>query len=141
MLFAQAMSEHMRDEYGRLRRARRTPSIRALCLSTVLLLGGGCVRWQPISRASVSARPLPRWVQLTTRDSVHYMLEDARVTPGDTLVGRPADAARSVRLPLAEIAHLEARVPSGPRSIGMGALLIGGLAAALALIGGAAGWD
>ena len=118
------------------------PRTNALPLSAVLLLGTACVRWQPISSAGVSARPLPRWVQITTRDSVHYMLEDARVVPGDSLVGRPADASAAVRLPIAEIAHLEARVPSGPRSIGIGVVVIGGFVAMLALIGQTfGGWD
>lgn len=90
----------------------------------------------------MSARPLPRWVQVTTRDSAHYLLEDARVVPGDSLVGRSADEASSVRLPLAEIAHLEARVPSGPRSIGAGVVVICGFFGLVALIGRVGGgWD
>ena len=118
------------------------PGTRALVLITVLVLGTGCVRWQPISGAGISARPLPRWVQLTTRDSVHYMLEDARVVPGDTLLGRPENAASPVRLPIADIAHLEARVPSGPGSIGVGILVLVGFMGVWALIGQlAGGWD
>jgi hypothetical protein len=75
-------------------------------------------------------------VQVTTRDSTRYSLEDARVLPGDTLVGRPADGAeRQVRLPVAEIASVDARVPSGPGSIGVGALIIGGVLGLIALIG------
>lgn len=108
----------------------------------ILLVGTACVRWQPVPSASVSERPLPRWVEVTTRDSVHYILKDARVVPGDTLVGLPDDAASVVRLPLAEIAHLEARVPSGPGSIGMGVVVLGGFFGLVALIGRAfGGWD
>jgi hypothetical protein len=36
---------------------------------------------------------------------------------------------------VAEIAHLEARVPSGPGSIGVGLVVIGGVLAMFALIG------
>jgi hypothetical protein len=138
----QVMSEHMRDRSGRSRLACRRLGTNARLLSTVLLLGTACVRWQAVPGPSISARPLPRWVQVTTRDSAHYMLEDARVVPGDSLVGRPGNAASSVRLPIAEIAHLEARVPSGPRSIGMGVVVIGGFFGLVALIGRAGGgWD
>jgi hypothetical protein len=40
-----------------------------------------------------------------------------------------------VRVPLTQIAHLEARVPSGSGSIGVGVAVIAGLAAMLAMIG------
>ena len=130
----------MRDQIGRFRRRRRRLSSRVL-VCTVLLLGTACVRWQRIPSAGISARPLPRWVRITTRDSVHYTLADARVVPGDTLVGRPEAAASSVRLPLAEIAHLEARVPSGPGSIGVGIVVIAGFFGLLALISQAVGWN
>jgi hypothetical protein len=81
-------------------------------------------------------------VQVTTRDSARYLLEDARVVSGDSLVGRAANVASPVRLPIAEIAHLEARVPSGPGSIGMGVVVICGFFGLVALIGRAGGgWD
>ena len=104
---------------------------------SVLLLLDACVRWQSIPVAELSARPLPRWVQVTTRDSTRYTLEGARLLPGDTLVGSPAgdDPQRRVRLPLAEIANVDARVPSGSGSIGVGALIIGGVLGLIALIG------
>jgi hypothetical protein len=78
-------------------------------------------------------------VQVTTRDSARYLLEDARVVSGDSLVGRAANVASPVRLPIAEIAHLEARVPSGPGSIGMAIVVICGLFGLVALIGHAGG--
>jgi hypothetical protein len=135
------MSEHMRDLLERSRTARGLLGTGRLLLSTLFLLGTACVRWQPIPSADVSTRPLPRFVQLTTRDSVHYMLEEAHVVRGDTLVGRSTDDAPSVRLPIGEIAHLEARVPSGPRSIGMGIVVASGFVAMLALIGSAVSRD
>ena len=130
----------MREQNGPFRGPRKLYPRVAVC--TALLLGTGCVRWQTIPNGGISARALPRWVQLTTRDSVHYMLEDARIVAGDTLVGRPEHAATSVRLPLAEIAHLEARVPSGPGSIGVGIVVIAVFFGLWALIGQAlGGWD
>jgi hypothetical protein len=107
----------------------------------VLLLIAGCAQWQSVPVSEVRARPLPRWVQVTTRDSVHYTLQRARVVPGDTLVGNSADAGQGesdVRLPLAAIARLDARVPSGAGSIGVGVLVVAGVAGLVALIGHAA---
>ena len=121
------------EKVGLSRLPRGRVAGRALC--TVLLLATACVRWQSVPPAGISERPLPRWVQVTTRDSVHYTLEHARVAPGDTLVGRPEDAASVVRLPMADIAHMEARVPSGPGSIGVGLAVIFGVLAMVALIG------
>ena len=111
-----------------------------LGVPSVVFLVAACVRWQSIPVAELAARPLPRWVQVTTRDSTRYTLEDARLVPGDTLVGRPAgdEAAKRVRLPIAEIANVDARVPSGPGSIGVGALIIGAVLGSIALIGHAA---
>ena len=117
-------------------RQRFMRSLLAAALPYALVVTG-CVRWESVPVGDAGARPLPRWVEVTTRDSTHYTLEEARVVPGDTLVGR-AESGQSelpVRLPLAPIAHLEARVPSGAGSIGVGALVLGGLAALLALIG------
>ena len=116
----------MRDRTGPPRAPRCRLSTRALLLYTLLLLGTACVEWRPVPSAAVSARPLPLWVQVTTRDSVHYMLKDAQVVPGDTLVGRPANAASSVRIPVAEIAHLEARVHDAPHSIALLAIAVAG---------------
>jgi hypothetical protein len=70
-------------------------------------------------------------VQVTTTDSTHYLLEHARVAAGDTIVGRSSTAKDSeplVRIPSRRIAHIEARVPSAPGSIGVGALVLGGVA-------------
>ena len=116
--------------------SRRTASV-----PSVLLLIAGCAQWQSVPVTEVRARPLPRWVQVTTRDSVHYTLQRARVVPGDTLVGNSADAGKGesdVRLPLAAIARLDARVPSGAGSIGAGVLVVAGVAGLVALIGHAA---
>jgi len=101
------------------------------------------VRWQSVPVAELGARPLPRWVQVTARDSAHYTLQDARFLPGDTLVGRSAEGGEGqtvVRLPRAEIARLEARVASGAGSIGMGTLIVVGVAGLVALIGHASTW-
>jgi len=118
--------------------ARSARSRRSASVPSVLLLITGCVRWQSVPVTEVRARPLPRWVQVTTRDSVHYTLQGARVVPGDTLVGNSADAGRDesdVRLPLAAIARLDARVPSGAGSIGAGVLIVAGVAGLVAVIG------
>ena len=98
----------------------------------------GCVQWQSIPPSQISARPLPRWVLVTTRDSAHFTLEHARVLPGDTLTGRPDTAAEwepAVRIPASQIAHMEGREPSGTGSIGVGALVLGGLAVFLIAVG------
>lgn len=129
------MSDHVRRPQGRVLFAQCMPGLRTLLVSTVLLLSTACVRWQPVSSVAIAARPLPRWVKVTMRDSAQYRLEHAQVVPGDTLVGDSAATASAVRLPVAEIAHLEARVPSGPGSIGMGAVVIGSVAAMLVLLG------
>lgn len=81
---------------------------------------------------------LPRWVRVTTRDSVRQLLHDARVIAGDTLRAHLAENAKGaevVRIPAAEIAHLEARVPSGFGSVGVALMVLLGLAATLALVG------
>jgi hypothetical protein len=129
------MSEHLGDQHGRPRSSRCRPGARASPIITFLLLGTACVRWQPVASSDIAARPLPRWVQVTTCDSVHYRLEHARFVPGDSLVGTSVETASSVRLPVAEIAHLEARVPSGSGSIGTGLAVIGGVAVVLVLLG------
>jgi hypothetical protein len=108
---------------------------------TAPLLLLGCVQWQPIPSSQLSARPLPRWVQVTTTDSARFTLEHARVLAGDTLTGRSYSAADSeplIRIPSGQIAHLEARVPSGPGSIGVAALVIGGVALFFFTLGHAA---
>ena len=136
------MGEHMQEQQGPHSRAHCRLASSVLASSALLLLGTACVRWQPVSGADICARPLPRWVQVTMRDSVHYMLRDARVVTGDTLVGDPGTSPSLVRLPVADIAHLEARVPSGPGSIGVGALVVVGFFGALALLTSAlGGWD
>lgn len=113
------------------------PLLRAV-LCGMVILAGGCVRWESVPVADVGAGGLPRWVEVTTRDSVHHTLEGARLLPGDTIVGRSADAAPDappVRIPVSEIVRLEARLPSGVGSIGVGALILVGLAGLVALIG------
>jgi hypothetical protein len=122
---------------------RSTRSLLGAALAGVLLLASGCVRWQSVPVSELGERPLPRWVHVTTRDSAHYTLQEARLVAGDTLVGRSADASDAlppVRLPRADIARLEARVPSGPGSIGVGALVVGGVVGLVALIGHAGDW-
>ena len=94
-----------------------------------------CVQWQPVvppPEPGAAAR-LPRWVRVTTRDSARYLLESAAFR-GDTLVGRAADAGETaaaalVRVPAANIAHLEVRVPSLTGSAGMAAAILAGVAA------------
>lgn len=112
---------------------RRLPAV----LAAPLLLLAGCVVWSPLPPVQRIDRPLPRWVQVTTIDSTRFMLEHARVVAGDTVVGRSStaeDSAPLIRIPSSRIAHLEARVPSGPGSIGVGALVIGGTFLLLASI-------
>ena len=124
----------------RMRQPRIARSLRGVA-SVATILVAGCVRWQSIPVSAVGERDLPRWVHVTTRDSAHYTLQDARLLAGDTLVGRPEDGGSggaTVRLPLAEVARLEARVPSGPGSIGVGALVVAGVAGLVALVGHAA---
>jgi hypothetical protein len=106
-----------------------------LAAAGVILLAG-CVRWQGIPVAP--APSLPRWVRVTTSDSVQRLLEDASVVPGDTLVGRStgnAGGEQLIRIPATEIAHLEARVPNGAGSIGVAAIVLLGLAAFIGLVG------
>ena len=101
----------------------------------------GCVQWQSIPPSQVSARRMPRWVQVTTIDSARFMLEHARMLPGDTLTGRSAtasDSEPSIRIPGSQIAHLEARVPSAAGSIREAGLVLGGTALFLFLLGRAA---
>lgn len=116
-------------------RMRRSPRHLSLALAWVVLCTG-CVQWRSVP---VAASPsLPRWVRVTTRDSVQRVLRDARVIAGDTLVGELAGGQRGaevVRIPAVEIAHLEARLPSGVGSIGVAVLVLFGLAATVALIG------
>lgn len=112
----------------------------AACTTLACLVG--CVRWQTIPPSQIAARPLPRWVQVTTTDSARFVLERAHVLPGDTLTGRSSMAADSdspIRIPGSRIAHLEARVPSGPGSIGVAVLVVGGLGLFVFAVGHAAG--
>ena len=106
-----------------------------MLVAAVLL--SACVHWESVSPAEAPPR-LPRWVRVTTRDSVHRTLEDAAFHH-DTLVGRMGgdDVAR-VRIPSGEIAHLEARVPSLSGSVGVGALIIGAFVTFVYLVGHAA---
>lgn len=101
----------------------------------------GCVRWQSVPPADLSAQPsLPRWVRVTTRDSTHLLMEHAEFR-GDTLVGRASDdaAAPLARIPMVDVAHLEARAPSPIGSVGVAAILLGAVAAFAFLVGHAAG--
>jgi hypothetical protein len=102
-----------------------------------VVLLAGCVRWQPVPAAPT--RALPRWVRVTTRDSVRRLLEDAGVVSGDTLVGRSAEddggGERMVRIPASEIVQLEARVPNGAGSVGVAVIVLLGLTALVALVG------
>lgn len=104
-----------------------------------LLVASGCMRWQSVSVSEAAARPLPRLVSVTTTDSVHHVLERARFV-GDTLIGRARDAADSqeLRIPSSRIAHMQARLPSLPGAIGVGALVALGLWGLLYSIGHAA---
>ena len=97
-----------------------------------LLLLAGCVRWQGVP--SGTPTEFPRLVRVTTRDSAQYLLEDAKVVAADTVVGR-MEGDRLVRIPPADIAHLEARVPSVSGSLGVALIVLVGIGAALALIG------
>jgi hypothetical protein len=109
---------------------------RGATAAVCVVLLAGCVRWQPLPAAPT--RALPRWVRVTTRDSVHRTLEDARVVSGDTLVGRSAEddgRERTVRIPASEIVQLEARVPSGAGSVGVAVIVLLGLTALVALVG------
>lgn len=119
----------------------RVPRLPAAAAWAALVWLQACVQWQAIPPAQVSARPLPRWVAVTTIDSAHFMLEHAHVLPGDTLTGRSSTAANSessIRIPNSHIAHLEARVPSGPGSLGVAALVLGGVGLLLFTVGHAA---
>lgn len=101
----------------------------------------GCFQWKPIApptapAPAVSRAPdLPRWVRVTTRGSAQYLLEDAEFR-GDTLVGQGSGdkAAPLVRLPVADIAHMEARRPSPTGA----AWVAGGVVAFLWFVGHAA---
>jgi hypothetical protein len=88
--------------------------------------------------SQVSARRMPRLVQVTTIDSARFMLERARVLPGDTLTGRSVTAADSeppIRIPGSQIAHLEARVPTIAGAIRGAGLVLGGTALFPFLVG------
>jgi len=104
------------------------------------LLLVNCVKWQSIPPSQLSARALPRWIEVTTIDSARYVLEHAQVR-GDTIIGRlsaATEAERPMRIPSNRVAHVEARVPSGSGSIGVTALVVGGLTVYLFLLGRAA---
>lgn len=103
--------------------------------ASIALACTSCVRWQPA--AVTAGASLPRFVQVTTRDSLRLVLENAAVVPGDTLVGQSADGegVRVVRLAAAAIAHMEVRLPSGIGSIGVAAGVLGGLGAAFYVMG------
>lgn len=99
-----------------------------------------CVRWQSVPPAEVSARPpLPRWLRVTKRDSTRLLLEQAQLR-GDTLIGRASDDAGDplARIPMADVAHLEAREPSVSGSVGVAALVMGAVAAFAFIVGHAA---
>jgi hypothetical protein len=101
-----------------------------------------CVQWRPVAAppapapAASRAAVLPRWVRVTTRDSARYLLEDAEFQ-SDTLVGQGNSdrATPLVRVPAADIAHLEARLPSLSGSVGVAAAILAGLGGFLWLIG------
>jgi len=98
----------------------------------------GCMQWKSIPPSQVSAGRMPRWVQVTTIDSTRFMLESARVLPGDTLTGRSTAAADSeppIRIPASRIAHLEGRVATPGGLIRGTGLVLGGTALFLFLVG------
>lgn len=105
-----------------------------------------CVQWRPVAPppatapTASAAQRLPRWVRVTTRDSTRYLLEDATFR-GDTLVGQARDDRAPSplrRVPAADIAHLEARVPSVTGSVGVAAGVVAGVAAFAWAVGHAA---
>ena len=124
-----------------LRFARRAGRpILAAMLACSVVATGACVRWQSVPPADVTAQPqLPRWVRVTTRDSTHLLLERAGLR-GDTLVGRANDdtGAPLARVPMADVAHIEAREPSLSGSVGVAAMVLLGVAAFVAFVGHAA---
>src|SRR5262245_39294920 len=82
------------------------------CLVGALALMAGCVEWQRVSIGTAQERELPRWVRATLRDSTELLLERAAFK-GDTLVGRArrGSVPTEVRVPAANIARLDARLP------------------------------
>ena len=118
---------------------RQGPSMRLPRRCTPVLLAAvllsACVHWESVSPADAPPK-LPRWVRVTTRDSVSQLLQNAAFQH-DTLVGHASsDAAAPVtRIPGSEIAHLEARVPSLSGSLGIAAVILGTVVAVFAVIG------
>jgi hypothetical protein len=108
---------------------RSTP----ILLAAVLL--SACVHWESVSPVDAPPR-LPRWVRVTTRDSLQQLLQDAAFHH-DTLVGRASSDAGATlaRIPGDEIAHVEARVPSLSRSIGVAAVVLGAFVTFVYLVG------
>src|SRR5262245_47565662 len=102
------------------------------CSVCALALLAACVDWRRVPLGTAQERELPRWVRATLRDSTELLLERAAFR-GDTLVGRARrdSVATEVRVPAANIARLEARLPSLSRSAGLAALLLGSLVAIL----------
>lgn len=115
--------------------ARRAPRSAYVPMLVVAMLLTACVRWEAVSPADAPPR-LPRLVRVTSRDSTHRMLEDAAFR-SDTLVGRASDQPDSpdVRIPLADIAHLEARVPSVSGSLGVAVAVLAALASFVYFVG------
>lgn len=74
--------------------------------AALLILLSACVRWQSVP---VSPAPhLPRWVRVTTRDSVQHLIRDARIVDDNILIGQSAGEdgeERPIRLPVTSIAH------------------------------------
>jgi hypothetical protein len=108
---------------------RSTP----ILLAAVLL--SACVHWESVSPADVPPK-LPRWVRVTTRDSVSQLLQNAAFHH-DTLVGQASSDAKApvTRIPNDEIAHIEARVPSLSGSIGVAAIVLGAVVTFIYLVG------
>lgn len=121
---------------------RQGPSMRLPRRCTPVLLAAvllsACVHWESVSPADAPPK-LPRWVRVTTRDSVSQLLENPAFHH-DTLVGHASSDATApvTRIPAGEIVHLEARVPSLSGSIGVGALVLGSLTTFVYLVGHAA---
>lgn len=108
---------------------------RVTTASSALLLAG-CVQWEQLP---VTPSPsLPRWVEVTTRDSSRYLLRDAGFAAGDTLVGWSHDDARgdvALRIPRADIVALEGRVPSVSRTVEFTTLFLLALSGFVYLVG------
>lgn len=114
--------------------------ILAMVLACTVAATSGCMRWQSVPPSDVTAQPpLPRWVRVTTHDSTHLLLERAQLR-GDTLIGRAGDdaAAPLARIPMADVAHIEAREPSLGGSLGVMAVVFLGVAGFIIAIGYAA---